>query len=139
MFRMALPAVLPCFSSIRHMQPKYHSTPSLRHHHQTHASMVPKMPCEETANAGTALCVCIQLNCPSVKHWAYASIFAVDVRFQDSDELWISHSKLHGACFLIFCKSSKRARLASFRLLKSCFSAGFRDSIGLLSSKSIYY
>ena len=35
----------------------------------------------------------LQMDCPSVRHWAYVSIFAVDVCFQIWDQFWIPHWK----------------------------------------------
>ena len=37
--------------------------------------------------------------------WAYAGIFAVAVRFQNQDQFWILHQKLHGACIFDFFKN----------------------------------
>ena len=44
----------------------------------------------------------IQLDWPYVAGWAYASIFAVAVRFQIHDQFWIPRPKLHGTCTLDF-------------------------------------
>ena len=43
-----------------------------------------------------------QLDWPSTADWAYASIFAVAVRFQNQDQFWIPRPKLHGACIFGF-------------------------------------
>ena len=53
----------------------------------------------------------IQLDCPSVRHWAYANIFAVDDRFQIRDQFWIRHWELHEACFFRFFVKSKMSSL----------------------------
>ena len=57
----------------------------------------------------------VRLDCPPDAHWDYAGIFAVEVRFQIQDQFWIPQPILHGTKYLIFCKTSKRARYASFR------------------------
>ena len=44
----------------------------------------------------------VQLDWPSIADWAYASIFAVEVRFQIQDQFWIPQLELHGACILGF-------------------------------------
>ena len=49
----------------------------------------------------------IQLDWPSIAGWAYASIFAVVVRFQIRDQFWVPQPKLHRACILDFFEKSK--------------------------------
>ena len=50
----------------------------------------------------------IQLDWLAIANWAYAGIFAVDVCFQNQDQFWIPHQKLHGAyIFDFFRKISK--------------------------------
>ena len=49
----------------------------------------------------------LQLDWPSIAGWAYASIFAVTVRFQIRDQFWIPQPKLRGACILEFLEDEK--------------------------------
>ena len=49
----------------------------------------------------------VQLDWPSIVGWAYASIFAVAVRFQIQDQFWILWPQLHAACILDFLEKSK--------------------------------
>ena len=50
----------------------------------------------------------LQLDCLSVRHLAYTSIFVVDVQFQIHDQFWISNWKLHGNFFGPFVKPQNR-------------------------------
>ena len=68
----------------------------------------------------------VQLDWPSIADWAYASIFAVEVRFQIQDQFWIPQLELHGACILGFWKFKKWACLAVF------------DVFGDFSKKSMF-
>ena len=67
----------------------------------------------------------IQLDCPSVRHWAYASIFAVDVRFQIRDFFGFVVKPQNGHVWPVF-------------ELKKAFSRGFKAQYRPLSSKSIF-
>ena len=49
-----------------------------------------------------ASCASLRLDCPSIAHWDYVGIFAVEVRFQIRDQFWIPKPKLHEAKYLIF-------------------------------------
>ena len=51
--------------------------------------------------------VIVQLDWLRIAEWAYAGIFAVAVRFQNQDQFWIPHQKLHVACVLDFFDISK--------------------------------
>ena len=48
----------------------------------------------------------VQLDLPWIAEWAYASIFAVAVQFQNKDQFWISRQK-SGVVFLIFFEKPK--------------------------------
>ena len=50
---------------------------------------------------------CVQLDWLSIVDWAYASIFAVEIRFHIRGQFWIPEPKLHGACILDFFEKSK--------------------------------
>ena len=56
----------------------------------------------------------LQLDWLAIADWAYASIFAVAVQFQDKDQFWIPHQKLHGACVLDFLKNLKMSLFDHF-------------------------
>ena len=49
----------------------------------------------------------LQLDCPSGGHWDYAGIFAVEVRFQIKDQVWIPQPELDETKFILdfFCKT----------------------------------
>ena len=79
----------------------------------------------------------LKLDCQAAAHWDFEIHFAHEVRFQIRDQFWIPKQKLHGACYLIFCKTPKYACLTSRRIL--AFSGVFRHSIGPLSLKSFFY
>ncbi len=49
----------------------------------------------------------LQLDGLRIAEWAYAGIIAVAVRFQNQDQFWIPHQKLHGACVFDFFKKLK--------------------------------
>ena len=49
----------------------------------------------------------LQLDWLKIAEWAYAGIFAAEVRFQIRDQFWIPQPKLHGACYLIFLQNLK--------------------------------
>ena len=49
----------------------------------------------------------VQLNWSLIVDWAYASIFAVAVQFQNKDQFLDSSAKIHGACILDFFKNSQ--------------------------------
>ena len=69
-----------------------------------------------------------------------SGIFAVNVWFQICDQFWISYRKLHNAWFCFFIKPQNRFiwRVSVF-WNKKVFSRGFKDSIGSLSSITIFY
>ena len=60
---------------------------------------------------------CLQLDCPSVRHWAYTGIFAVNVWFQMRDQFWIF------ACFRVLkkvCVFGLQLAMAAFPWGQSC-------------------
>ena len=53
------------------------------------------------------------------------------------DQFWIPQPKIHGVCYFIFCKTSKRACLASFQVLISFYLASiFELKIDVLVSRT---
>ena len=61
----------------------------------------------------------LQLDCPSGGHWDYAGIFAVEVRFQIKDQVWIPQPELDETKFILdFFVKPVRAQV-NFLVLKS--------------------
>ena len=72
----------------------------------------------------------LHLNWQSIRYWTHASIFAVDVRFQIREQVWIPRQTLHKT---FFCKMTKWAHLAGFRVFEFfcvCFQRVSGQSIG---------
>ena len=74
----------------------------------------------------------LQLDCPSVRHCGRTSVLFLLLSMpalKSVDSFGFLIENYTGHVFWIFCKTSKQARLASFRVLK-VFSRGFRHSTG---------
>ena len=66
--------------------------------------------------------------CPSVRHWAYVTTFAVEVRFQIRDHFGFRVKNDTGHVTCIFCKTSIHSHLTSHRILV------FSSILGTLSA-----
>ena len=85
--------------------------------------------------------VYIQLDWQAIALLAYASTFAVAIWFQNKDQFWIFHQKLHDACFFIFRGIKKWARKNDFCVLgnfgKKWWFSDNQDTLAIKSNTSI--